>query len=155
MYPSPANFFSSLGFSLKVISTWKLPLTSLNVLAPFQCPSHAPFGHASHLFSVRRMACPWHCILCALNAIDMESEFVGRISESATQGSCFSVQFSHSVVFDPFRPHGLQHARLPCPSPAPGAAQTHVHRVGDAIQSSHPLSSPSPPAFNLCQHQGL
>ena len=33
--------------------------------------------------------------------------------------------------------------------------QTHVHRVGDAIQSSHPLSSPSPPALNLSQHQGL
>ena len=34
-------------------------------------------------------------------------------------------------------------------------AQTHVHRVGDAIQPSHPLRSPSPPAFNLSQHQGL
>ena len=33
--------------------------------------------------------------------------------------------------------------------------QTHVHRVSDAIQPSHPLSSPSPPAFNLSQHQGL
>ena len=33
--------------------------------------------------------------------------------------------------------------------------QTHVHRVGDAIEPSHPLSSPSPPAFNLSQHQGL
>ena len=33
--------------------------------------------------------------------------------------------------------------------------QTHVHPVGDAIQPSHPLSSPSPPAFNLSQHQGL
>ena len=33
--------------------------------------------------------------------------------------------------------------------------QTHVHRVGDAIQPSHPLSSPSPPAFNISQHQGL
>ena len=33
--------------------------------------------------------------------------------------------------------------------------QTHVHWVGDAIQPSHPLSSPSPPAFNLSQHQGL
>ena len=31
----------------------------------------------------------------------------------------------------------------------------HVHRVGDAIQPSHPLSSPSPPAFNLSQHQGV
>ena len=33
--------------------------------------------------------------------------------------------------------------------------QTHVHRVGDAIQSSHSLSSPSPPALNFSQHQGL
>ena len=33
--------------------------------------------------------------------------------------------------------------------------QTHVHSVSDAIQPSHPLSSPSPPAFNLSQHQGL
>ena len=37
----------------------------------------------------------------------------------------------------------------------PELAQTHVHRVGDAIQLSHPLSSPSPPAFSLSQHQGL
>ena len=34
-------------------------------------------------------------------------------------------------------------------------SQTHVHRVSDAIQPSHPLLSPSPPAFNLSQHQGL
>ena len=33
--------------------------------------------------------------------------------------------------------------------------QTHVHQVSDAIQPSHPLSSASPPAFNLSQHQGL
>ena len=33
--------------------------------------------------------------------------------------------------------------------------QTYVHPVGDAIQPSHPLASPSPPAFNLSQHQGL
>ena len=37
----------------------------------------------------------------------------------------------------------------------PELTQTHVHRVGDAIQSSHPLSSHSHPAFNLSQHQGL
>ena len=37
----------------------------------------------------------------------------------------------------------------------PELTQTHVHWVGDAIQSSHPLASPSPPAFNLSQHQGL
>ena len=33
--------------------------------------------------------------------------------------------------------------------------QTHLHQVGDVIQPSHPLSSPTPPGFNLSQHQGL
>ena len=37
----------------------------------------------------------------------------------------------------------------------PDLTQTHGHQVSDAIQPSHPLSSPSPPAFNLSQHQGL
>ena len=37
----------------------------------------------------------------------------------------------------------------------PEFTQTHRHGVGDAIQPSHPLSCPSPPAFNLSQHQGL
>ena len=37
----------------------------------------------------------------------------------------------------------------------PGLTQTHVHQVSDAIQPPHPLSSPSPPAPNPSQHQGL
>ena len=37
----------------------------------------------------------------------------------------------------------------------PESTQTHVQWVGDAIQPSHPLSSPSPPALNLSHHQGL
>ena len=36
-----------------------------------------------------------------------------------------------------------------------GITQTHIHQVGGAIPPSHPLSSPSPPAFNLSQHQGF
>ena len=66
-----------------------------------------------------------------------------------------SVQFSHSVVSDSLRTHGLQHARLPCPSPTPRDYSNHVHRVSDAIQPSHPLLSPSPPAPSPSQHQGL
>ena len=63
--------------------------------------------------------------------------------------------FSRSVTSSSLQPHGLQHARLPCLSLSPEFVQTLVHWVGDAIQPSHPLSSPSPPAFNLSQHQGL
>ena len=44
--------------------------------------------------------------------------------------------------------------QAPCPSPTPELAQTQVRPVSDAIQLSHPLSSPSPPAFNLSQLSG-
>ena len=57
-----------------------------------------------------------------------------------------SVQFSRSVVSDSLRPHGLQYTRLPFYHQLLELAQTQVHRVGDAIQPSPPLSCPSPPA---------
>ena len=63
-----------------------------------------------------------------------------------------SVQFSRSVVSNSLRPHELQHARLPVHHQLPEFTQTQIHRVGDAIQPSHPLSSPSPPAPNPSQH---
>ena len=53
------------------------------------------------------------------------------------------------------RPRGLQHTRFTVHHQLPELTQIHVLRVGDAIQPSHPLLSPSPPAFNLFQHQGL
>ena len=65
------------------------------------------------------------------------------------------IQFSYSVVSNSLQPHEPQHARPPCPSPTPRSTRTHVHQVDDAIQPSHPLSSPSPPAPNPSQHQGL
>ena len=66
-----------------------------------------------------------------------------------------SVQFSRSVVSDSLWPHELQHARPPCPSPTPGVHSDSCPLSCDAIQPSHPLLSPSPPAFSLSQHQGL
>ena len=82
-----------------------------------------------------------------------------------------SFQFSLSVVSDSLRPHESQPpcAIPPCPSPTlitimpglpvhhqlPEFTQTHFHLVSDAIQPSHPLSSPSPPAPNPSQHQSL
>ena len=66
-----------------------------------------------------------------------------------------SVQFSRSVVSDSLRPHESQQSGLPVHQQLPEFTQTHVHRVGDAIQPSHPLSSPSPPVPNPSQHQSL
>ena len=62
-----------------------------------------------------------------------------------------SVQFSHSVVSGSLQPMDCSTPDFPVHHRLLELAQTHVHRVGDAIQPSHPLLSPSPPAFNLSQ----
>ena len=56
---------------------------------------------------------------------------------------------------DSLQSHESQQARPPVHHQLLEFTQTHVHRAGDAIQPSHPLSSPSPPALNLSQHQCL
>ena len=66
-----------------------------------------------------------------------------------------SVQFSCSVVYDSLHPMDCSFPGFPVHHQLRELAQTHVCWVGDVIQSSHPLSSPFPPAFNLSQHQGL
>ena len=69
-----------------------------------------------------------------------------------------SVQFSCSVVSNSLQPYESQHARPRCPSQLsefPEFTQIHVHRISDAIQPCHPLSSSSPPAPNPSQHQSL
>ena len=63
--------------------------------------------------------------------------------------------FSRSVVSDSLRFHKPQYTSLRVHHQLPESTQTHVHWVGVAIQPSHPLLSPSPPALNLSQHQGL
>ena len=68
-----------------------------------------------------------------------------------------TVQFS-SVAQScptPCNPVNRSTPGLPVHHQLPEFTQTHVHCVGDAIQPSHPLSSPSPPALNLSQHHGL
>ena len=65
------------------------------------------------------------------------------------------VQFSCSVVSDSLHPMDRSTPGLPFHHQLTELAQTQVHQVGDAIQPSHHLSSPSPPAFSRSQHQGL
>ena len=62
--------------------------------------------------------------------------------------------FSHWVVFDSLWSHRLQHFRLPWPSLSLSLLKLMSIEL-DAIQLSHPLSPPSPPALNLSQHQDL
>ena len=82
-----------------------------------------------------------------------------NITSWVTAHQFSSVQFSRSVMSDSLRPHGLQHTRPPRPSSTPEFTQTHVHRVGDAIQpshpvvpfSSHPQSLPASGSFSMSQ----
>ena len=92
--------------------------------------------------------------MCGVEERDLENHEIRKNEKPVTLHST-SVQFSHSLMSSSLWPHGLQHTRLPSPSPTPSTSQTHVHRISDATQSSHPLSSTSPPAFYLSQHQGL
>ena len=72
-------------------------------------------------------------------------DFLGKIQCSSVTRSCLT-------LCDP-----MNHSTpgLPVHHQLPEFTQTHIHRVHDAIQPSHPLSSPSPPAPNPSQHQSL
>ena len=72
-------------------------------------------------------------------ALQLESQF------SSVAQSCLT----------PCNPMDCDSPGFPVHHQPPELTQTHVHRVGDAIQLFHLLSSPTPPAFNLSQHQGL
>ena len=101
--------------------------------------THLSEGHSAASFSLLLLTLAFFC-LSSWQADDILLLFN------------YSVQFSRSVVSDSLRPPESQHARPPCPSSTP---RLPVHRVSDAIQPSHPLSSPSPPARNPSQHQSL
>ena len=70
----------------------------------------------------------------------------------ATRGQLSSVAQSCPTLCDPI---DRSTPGFPIHHQLPELLQTYVHQVRDAVQPSHPLSSPSPPALNLSQHQGL
>ena len=96
---------------------------------------------------------------CLQNPMDGRAWYttVHGVTKSRTGLSNFtfsSVQLlSHVQLFE--TPMDCSMPGLPVRHQLQELAQIHVHQVDDAIQPSHPLSSPSSPAFNLSQHQGL
>ena len=80
-----------------------------------------------------------------------------KICTSSLQFGWDSVQFGSVAQWCPtlYDPMNRSTPGLPVHHQLPEFTQTHIHRVNDAIQPSHPLSSPSPPALNPSQHQGL
>ena len=95
------------------------------------------------------------CLLLTQMADDHETPSQEEKCSIPLVQSCFSLGcllFSHSVKFNSLP---LCMPGLPALHYCPELAQIHVHWVGNVIQPSHLLSSPSPPAFNLSQHQSL
>ena len=87
----------------------------------------------------------------------MYNWFLTLILQSMICLSCSSVQFSSVIQACPTlcNPMNRSTPGLPVHHQLLDFTQTHVHWVGDAIQPSHPLLSPSPPAPNPSQHQSL
>jgi len=79
----------------------------------------------------------------------------GHIKCGSSMQWSAAAQLSGLAASDSLQPHGLQHARPPCPSPTPRAYSNSS--ITSVMPSNHliPLSSPSPPPLNLSQHQGL
>ena len=92
-------------------------------------------------------------MLVLIYDIFSDSDLLHSVKQSL--GPSSSVQFSRLVVSNSLRPHGVEYARPPCPSLSPGVYPNSC----PLSQLCHPTISssvaPSPPAFNLSQHQGL
>ena len=89
---------------------------------------------------------------------DLEGLNKYSLNELVEASKAFSsVQFSSVAQLCPILFDSVDYSTpdFPVHHQLPESTQTHVHWVGDAIQPSHPLSSPSPPTFNLSLHQGL
>ena len=96
----------------------------------------------------------WTCVSCAARGF-FTTEPPGKLGTAIWPSNSTprfgSVQLlSHVRLWDSM---DCSTPGLPVHHQLPEPTQTHVHRVIDAIQPSHPLSSPSPPAFNLSQHR--
>ena len=130
---------------MEVLLICKTPLTTTSPSWPLRGSILGWFGDQR---SWRQSAWTW------IPTPFLENSFSG-LSSDHQKDSIQSVQFSHSVVSNSLWPHGLQHARLSCPSPTPRVYSNSCPLSWWCHQPSHPLLSPSPPAFNLSQHQGL
>ena len=113
----------------------------------------------SQSFSVPELIFHSVCPLLDKNKRLMEASWWERLTEGKLgllwwAGLC-SVQFSWQLCPTLCDPMDCSMPGIPVHHQLPELAQTHVHQVGDAIQPYHLLSSPSPPAFNLSQHQSL
>ena len=170
-----SNFllFSSVQFSRSVVSDSLQPHESQHTRPP--CPSPTPGVHSdSHFVLMFKLSQLWPIGASSsliLSSFDMDlGVFVSLLSDriNILGFSCMfhDPRWNHPFLVLQFSsvaqlcltlcdPMNHSTPGLPVHHQLPEFTQTHVHRVGDAIQPFHLLSSPSPPAPNPSQHQSL
>ena len=140
-----------MSFTFLAPSTFKITFLMLNWPSPFpKGPCWLPrlaltrsLPSSLVLTSLIPKAVLWKKIIIILSFTLLENQ--GSVQFSSVAQSC-------PTLCDPM---DCSTAGLPVHHQLTEFTQTHVRWVGDAIQPSHPLSSPSPPSFYLSQHQGL
>ena len=125
------------------------------------CLITVPLHHSTPSSSSPSSLCPWpvgHCRYAIVGSGSPSNPAaISTPAMSPEKGRLSSVQFSSVIQSCPTLcdPMNCSTPGLPVHHQLPEFTQTHVHRVRDAIQPSHPRSSPSPPAPNLSQHQSF
>ena len=102
--------------------------------------------------------CHLPVLLHLLTSNTPEGNWGWKVRHFVLQGNWWNIslyQFSHSVLSNSFQPHGMKHARLSCPSPAPRAYSNSYPLSRWCHPTISSSSSPLPPAPNLIQHQSL
>ena len=139
------------GFTPRIACSWKLSPQFLSAATKRQCPEQ-PQKSSAFWPTENQDGTPF------MNALNFNHEFnllkkcVFYFIASVSSVQFSSVAQSCPTLCDPMNCSTLG---LPVHHQLPEFTQTHIHRVGDAIQPSHPLSSPSPPAPNPSPHPTL
>ena len=132
-------------YSLDVhfLRIWKQSIVSCLILTVASCPA---YRFLRNQIRCSGLPIPWRIFHSFLSSTQSKALLITcYLSISSVTQSC-------PTLCDPMN-HSV--SGLPVHHQLPAFTQTHVYRVGDAIQPSHPLSSPSPPAPNPSQHQSL
>ena len=138
--------------------------TEVCVTCPLQSQGSLKVTYSPSLLYMPRLvlvgfslASSWNCILAILSKSLERWRWTYKWRACPGSYLWILLQFSSVAQSCPTLcdPMNRSMPGLPVHHQLPEFTQTHVHRVGDAIQPSHPLSSPSPPAPNPSQHQGL
>ena len=154
----PVVMYGCESWTIKKTERWRIDVFELCWRRLLRVPWTARRSNQSILKEISP-GCSLEGLMLKLKLIlwppDAKNWFIWKYPYAGKDWRWDSVQFSCSVMSEPLRPHGQQHARPPCPSPTPRV----YSNLCPLSRWCHPTISspatPSPFAFNLSNHQGV